>query len=105
MQQEKRCLFCLHVLAGFNRVFPMEKLHAFKSHEIRLMLCGEQSPQWTYDELMMYTEPKYGYHKDSPGFRRLINVLAEMTGSERKVVLVMTLFFYVHLNLFTPLNA
>jgi len=70
--------------AGFNRVFPMEKLHAFKPHEVQLMLCGEQAPKWTYDELLAYTEPKYGYHKDSPGFLRLLNVLVDMTGVERK---------------------
>ncbi|XP_066922502.1 E3 ubiquitin-protein ligase HECTD1-like [Clytia hemisphaerica] len=70
--------------SGFNRVFPMERLHAFKPNEVRLMLCGEQAPQWTYEELMMYTEPKYGYHKDSPGFLRLINVLVAMDGQERK---------------------
>jgi E3 ubiquitin-protein ligase HECTD1 len=70
--------------AGFNRVFPMEKLHAFKPHEVQLMLCGEQAPKWTYEELMMYTEPKYGYHKDSPGFLRLLDVLVDMTGDERK---------------------
>lgn len=70
--------------AGFNRVFPMEKLHAFKQHEVQLMLCGEQAPKWTYDELMLYTEPKYGYHKDSPVFIRLLEVLVDMSGNERK---------------------
>lgn len=63
----------------------MEKLHAFKPREVRLMMCGEQAPHWTFDELIAYTEPKYGYHKDSPGFIRLINVLVAMTGKERKV--------------------
>ena len=63
----------------------MEKLHAFKPREVQLMLCGEQAPKWTYEELMMYTEPKYGYHKDSPGFLRLLDVLVDMTGDERKV--------------------
>ena len=62
------------------------------------MLCGEQTPQWTYEELMMYTEPKYGYHKDSPGFIRLINVLVAMSGEERKVckssAFFLDLFFY-----------
>lgn len=73
--------------AGFNRVFPMEKLHAFKPREIQLMLCGEQVPKWTYDELLLYTEPKYGYHKDSPGFLRLLKVLVAMNGDERKAFL------------------
>lgn len=63
----------------------MEKLHAFKPREIQLMLCGEQVPKWTYDELLLYTEPKYGYHKDSPGFLRLLKVLVAMNGDERKV--------------------
>lgn len=65
----------------------MEKLHAFKPSEVRLMLCGEQTPRWSFDELIMYTEPKYGYHKESPGFIRLINVLVAMNGQERKVSL------------------
>ncbi|XP_047133370.1 E3 ubiquitin-protein ligase HECTD1 isoform X2 [Hydra vulgaris] len=69
---------------GFNRVFSIEKLHAFKPKELQLMLCGEQNPQWTRDELMNFTEPKYGYHKESPGFLRFINVLLDMNGKERK---------------------
>ena len=63
----------------------MEKLHTFKPKELQLMLCGEQNPKWTRDELMNFTEPKYGYHKESPGFLRFINVLLDMNGKERKV--------------------
>eukprot|EP00794_Sanderia_malayensis_P020162 gene20162-22137_t len=73
--------------AGFNRVFPMENLHAFSPREIQLMLSGEQAPQWTRDDLINYTEPKFGYTKESPGFQRLINVLLNMTGEERKAFL------------------
>lgn len=50
--------------AGFSKVFPMEKLHAFSPEEIRAMLCGEQNPQWTKDDLLNYTEPKLGYTRD-----------------------------------------
>lgn len=50
--------------AGFSRVFPMEKLHAFSPEEIRAMLCGEQNPQWTREDLLNYTEPKLGYSRD-----------------------------------------
>ena len=71
--------------AGFSRVFPMEKLHAFTPREIQLMLSGEQAPQWSRDDLLNYTEPKFGYTKESPGFQRLINVLVCMNGEERKV--------------------
>ena len=70
---------------GFSRVFPMEKLHAFSPREIQLMLSGEQAPEWSYDDLINYTEPKFGYTKESPGFIRLINVLVNMNGEERKV--------------------
>lgn len=49
---------------GFSKVFPMEKLHAFSPEEMRAMLCGEQHPQWTREDLLNYTEPKLGYTKE-----------------------------------------
>lgn len=49
---------------GFCRVFPMEKLAAFSPDEMRKMLCGDQNPQWTREDLLNYTEPKLGYTKD-----------------------------------------
>lgn len=49
---------------GFNRVFPMSKLSAFTPQEIRLMLCGDQNPHWTREDLLNYTDPKLGYTKD-----------------------------------------
>ena len=50
--------------AGFSKVFPMEKLHAFSPEEIRVMICGEQNPQWTREDLLNYTEPKLGYTRE-----------------------------------------
>ncbi|XP_051170118.1 E3 ubiquitin-protein ligase HECTD1 isoform X4 [Leptopilina boulardi] len=73
--------------AGFSKVFPMEKLHAFSPEEIRAMLCGEQNPQWTREDLLNYTEPKLGYTRESPGFQRFVNVLLSLTGAERKAFL------------------
>jgi E3 ubiquitin-protein ligase HECTD1 len=49
---------------GFCEVFPLSKLAAFSPEEARKMICGEQHPQWTRDELLNYTEPKLGYNKD-----------------------------------------
>lgn len=49
---------------GFSTVFPMEKLAAFNPDEIRVMLCGDQNPQWSRDDLLNYTDPKLGYTKD-----------------------------------------
>ncbi|XP_054264078.1 E3 ubiquitin-protein ligase HECTD1-like [Macrosteles quadrilineatus] len=76
--------------AGFNQVFPLRKLHAFTPSEVRVMLCGDQNPQWTREDLLNYTEPKLGYTKDSPGFLRFVNVLVNMTGEERKAFLQFT---------------
>ncbi|XP_066599740.1 E3 ubiquitin-protein ligase HECTD1 isoform X2 [Prorops nasuta] len=73
--------------SGFSKVFPMEKLHAFSPEEVRAMLCGEQKPQWTREDLLNYTEPKLGYTRESPGFQRFVNVLLSLTGSERKAFL------------------
>ncbi|CAL7934245.1 unnamed protein product [Xylocopa violacea] len=73
--------------SGFSKVFPMEKLHAFSPEEVRAMLCGEQNPQWTREDLLNYTEPKLGYTRESPGFQRFVNVLLSLTGPERKAFL------------------
>ncbi|XP_034255114.1 E3 ubiquitin-protein ligase HECTD1 isoform X1 [Thrips palmi] len=75
---------------GFNQVFPMDKLRAFSPEEVRTMLCGDQNPQWTREDLLNYTEPKLGYTRDSPGFQRLVNVLLKMFPEERKAFLQFT---------------
>lgn len=49
---------------GFCEVFPLTKLAAFTPEEIRKMLCGEQNPEWTRDDIITYTEPKLGYTKE-----------------------------------------
>jgi E3 ubiquitin-protein ligase HECTD1 len=49
---------------GFCEVFPLSKLAAFTPMEARKMICGEQNPEWTREELLSYTEPKLGYSKD-----------------------------------------
>jgi E3 ubiquitin-protein ligase HECTD1 len=49
---------------GFCEVFPLSKLAAFSPDEARKMICGEQHPQWTREELLNFTEPKLGYSKD-----------------------------------------
>lgn len=49
---------------GFCQVFPLNKLAAFSPEEARTMICGEQNPEWTREDLLNYTEPKLGYTKD-----------------------------------------
>ncbi|XP_060532522.1 E3 ubiquitin-protein ligase Ufd4 isoform X2 [Cylas formicarius] len=75
---------------GFCDVFPIEKLAAFSPEEVSIMLCGDQSPEWTREDLLNYTEPKLGYTKDSPGFVRFVNVLVGMSPEERKAFLQFT---------------
>merc|ERR1719193_581424 len=91
--------FCLNVgikcqldafKAGFCRVFPIEKLHTFSPEELRLMMCGDQFPSWTREDVLAFTEPKLGYSRESPGFVRFVNVLSDMTGEERKSFLQFT---------------
>ena len=52
------------VVAGFDLVFPMEKLFLFSPTELQMILCGDQSPQWTRDDIINYTEPKLGYTRE-----------------------------------------
>ncbi|XP_034475002.1 E3 ubiquitin-protein ligase Ufd4 [Drosophila innubila] len=75
---------------GFCQVFPLNKLAAFNPSEARMMICGEQIPQWSREDLMAYTEPKLGYSKESPGFLRFVNVLLSLSGAERKAFLQFT---------------
>ena len=75
---------------GFDRVFPMSRLAAFSPSELRLLLCGDQSPSWTREDILNYTEPKLGYSRDSPGFQRFVNVLVAMNAEERKAFLQFT---------------
>ncbi|XP_071078576.1 E3 ubiquitin-protein ligase HECTD1-like isoform X2 [Haliotis cracherodii] len=76
--------------AGFNLVFPMEKLHSFSPTELGSLLCGDQAPCWTREDIITYTEPKLGYTRESPGFQRLVIVLLGLTADERKAFLQFT---------------
>ena len=51
-------------LDGFNKVFPLEKLFPFSPDELQLILCGEQVPQWTREDVLNYTEPKLGFTRE-----------------------------------------
>ncbi|XP_035704354.1 E3 ubiquitin-protein ligase HECTD1 [Folsomia candida] len=75
---------------GFDYVFSIEKLGAFSPDEVRLMLCGDQSPVWTREDILNYTEPKLGYTKESPGFLKFVNVMVSFTSEERKSFLQFT---------------
>ncbi|XP_075469294.1 E3 ubiquitin-protein ligase HECTD1 isoform X9 [Ascaphus truei] len=76
--------------SGFNKVFPMEKLSSFSHEEVQMILCGNQSPSWSSEDIINYTEPKLGYTRESPGFLRFMRVLCSMSSDERKAFLQFT---------------
>ncbi|PIK60002.1 putative E3 ubiquitin-protein ligase HECTD1 isoform X1 [Apostichopus japonicus] len=105
--------FCLHsgikkqmeaFKGGFNEVFPMDKLQSFSSGELQTLMCGDQAPNWTREDILNYTEPKLGYTRErldasnlfcslsshSPGFQKFVNVLCSLNGDERKSFLQFT---------------
>ncbi|BFZ12481.1 hypothetical protein BsWGS_15521 [Bradybaena similaris] len=75
---------------GFNLVLPMAKLHSFSPMELGSMLCGDQAPNWTQEDILNYTDPKLGYTRESPGFVRFVNVLTHLSADERKAFLQFT---------------
>lgn len=114
---QKEVLLFFSSSEGFNRVFLMEKLSSFSHKEVQMILCGNQSPSWTADDIINYTEPKLGYTRDryvlahlkislllifscgpnlfffllfSPGFLRFVRVLCGMSSDERKAFLQFT---------------
>ena len=54
------------------------------------MLCGDQCPVFTREDIIRYTEPKLGYTRDSPAFQKFVNVLANFSANERKAFLQFT---------------
>jgi len=72
---------------GFSEVFPIEKLAIFTPQEVQSILCGEQRPEWTVEDLAKYTDPKFGYTRDSAGYTRFLEVLYELDTDERKAFL------------------
>ena len=54
------------------------------------MLCGDQCPVFTREDIIRYTEPKLGYSRDSAAFLKFVNVLVNFTASERKSFLQFT---------------
>ena len=60
-------VLCFFLLDGFNQVFSMEHLRCFNPHELKLLLCGNQWPSWTLDDLLNYIEPSHGFTRERFG--------------------------------------
>jgi E3 ubiquitin-protein ligase HECTD1 len=60
-------------LDGFNQVFSIEHLRCFNPHELKLLLCGNQWPSWTLDELLNYIESSHGFTRE-----RFVKILVDV---------------------------
>lgn len=69
---------------GFALVCPINALSLVTPNELLKILCGDQTSQWTLEELLKYTVPKNGYTEESKTFINFCEVLAEMNTTERK---------------------
>lgn len=76
---------------GFNKVFNIKELQCFTSSEIEDIICGSGNTNnniWTYDNLIQNIIPMHGFTKESLVYKGLINILLNMTNSERKMFLL-----------------
>ncbi|XP_055340872.1 E3 ubiquitin-protein ligase HECTD1-like [Paramacrobiotus metropolitanus] len=69
---------------GIEQVVPLDKLRLFKAEELQLIMCGDQAPSWTRNDILTFTEPKLGYTLESAAFLRFVNVMESLTKDERK---------------------
>lgn len=53
--------FQYFLLQGFDEVFEMHSLRAFTGEELRALVGGDPSPNWTATELAAHIEPKNGF--------------------------------------------
>ena len=84
-------MFSASLKGGFSRVFSLDNLYLFSPDELQLLLCGDQAPSWSREDLLRHTEPKNGYTRDSPGYQMFVDVAAAMSPDERKVTIIIIL--------------
>jgi E3 ubiquitin-protein ligase TRIP12 len=62
----------------------LPKLKMFSEVEIRQLICGAETIDWTEDEIFECINAEHGYQKDSKEVRDLIFVLCEFNQTERR---------------------
>uniref|UniRef100_A0A5K3F7D1 E3 ubiquitin-protein ligase n=1 Tax=Mesocestoides corti TaxID=53468 RepID=A0A5K3F7D1_MESCO len=70
--------------AGFERVFNMDWLALFSSHEVGRLISGDSGVTWSREDLLAYTVPCLGYTKTSTTFLLLVDVLNVFDADERR---------------------
>ncbi|TGZ75195.1 hypothetical protein CRM22_000520, partial [Opisthorchis felineus] len=76
--------------AGFERVLPLRWLALFNGTELGELIGGDSSAHWTREDLLAYTVPCFGFTRQSPTYRMLINVLSNFDLPERRAFLQFT---------------
>ncbi|GAA52519.1 E3 ubiquitin-protein ligase HECTD1, partial [Clonorchis sinensis] len=76
--------------AGFERVLPLRWLALFNGTELSELIGGDSSAHWTREDLLAYTVPCFGFTRQSPTYRMLINVLSNFDLPERRAFLQFT---------------
>ncbi|KAH8601489.1 ubiquitin-protein ligase-like protein Ufd4 [Bisporella sp. PMI_857] len=75
--------------AGFTQVFPYSALSAFTPDEL-FMLFGRIEEDWSLETLMDSIKADHGFNMDSRSVRNLLQVMSELTLSERRDFLQFT---------------
>jgi E3 ubiquitin-protein ligase TRIP12 len=70
---------------GFDKVFPIDHLNAFRIAELSLLLGGVKSEQWTKESLMNIIKADHGYTLESREVQDLILIMTEFTAEEQRV--------------------
>ncbi|KAF2744774.1 hypothetical protein M011DRAFT_470086 [Sporormia fimetaria CBS 119925] len=68
---------------GFSQVFPYSSLKAFTPEEL-VTLFGKSDEDWTLATLMESIKADHGYNLDSKSVRNLLQVMSELSPTERR---------------------
>ena len=73
---------------GFNKVFPINTLKCFTSHELEEIICGCSHESWEYETLLTNILPNHGFDKNSIIYQGLLKIMMEMNNLEKKMFLL-----------------
>ncbi|KAL1903961.1 Ubiquitin fusion degradation protein 4 [Sporothrix stenoceras] len=68
---------------GFSQVFPYSALSAFTPDEL-VSLFGRVEEDWSLETLMDSVKADHGFNMDSRSVKNLLQVMSEMSPSERR---------------------
>ena len=79
----------------YVKCFLINLLKSFSSEEIEFYICGSESSEkdtnddiWSYENLTLNIIPMHGYNKNSLIYKGLIEILRNMSKTERKMFLL-----------------